>query len=127
MSNKIIKINRGDSYKFTVKITEQNSTEPHFLEINKEVVYFAILFPHQAFEKACPNLVNCYRAEDGDQDEDGNITIELRPSETRHLAPGVYYYTVKLKRGGNLLDIYGNDDPEEVRTIIERTKLIVNE
>ena len=126
MSSKIIKINRGDSYSFDIWVTK-NGIDPYMLEPGQDIVYFAILFPHQPFECADRRLVSGYRAEDGDQDKDGNINIQIRPADTRWLAPGIYYYTVKLKRGGNLLDISNNDDPIEVITLVERTKFIINE
>ena len=136
MSNRIIKLNRGDSHEFTIKVTQKNSTEPYLLENNKDIVYFAILFPHQIFEKACTDTqVWGYTAEDQDQTlvdkkptkTTGDITIKIEPNVTRRLAPGVYYYTVKLQRGGTLNIIDDFDEPEEVRTLVERTKFIVNE
>lgn len=127
MSNQIIKINRGDSCEFTVKITEKTDpTTPYILVDNQDIVYFAILFPHQPFEKACPNLIWGYEPTDQDA-KTGEITIKLCPSETRRLVPGIYYYTVKLQSGGTLAILDDDDDPIEVRTIIERTKFIVNE
>lgn len=138
MSNKIIKLNRGDSYEFDIKITKRDSLEPYILECGKDIVYFAILFPHQPFEKADPECqVKGYDASEQNQDFDeitgaptkdtGKITVKIEPNDTRWLAPGVYYYTVKLQRGGtpHILDDF--DTPDEVRTIIERTKFIVNE
>lgn len=137
MSNKIIKLNRGDSYEFTLKVTERDSNKPYMLENNKDIVYFAILFPHQPFEKACPERqVKGYDSSDQDQTFDaegkptettGDIIIRIEPNDTRWLAPGVYYYTVKLQRGGTLNIIDDFDEPEEVRTLIERTKFIINE
>ena len=56
--------------------------------------------PHQAFEKAF--LIHGYTAEDQDE-KTGKITIKLSPNDTRCLAAGVYYYTVKLQRGGSVL------------------------
>ena len=127
MASNIIKLNRGDSCEFIVKITEKNDpTKPYILVDNQDIIYFAILFPHQPFEKACPNLIWGYEPTDQNP-ETGEITIKLRPSETRCLTPGIYYYTVKLQRGGTLAVLNDNDNPDEVRTIIERTKFIVNE
>jgi hypothetical protein len=63
-----------------------------------------------------------------DQDIDtGNIAIKIIPNDTRLLDPGVYYYTVKLQRGGTLTDIKDLDEPDEVRTLIDRTKFIIND
>jgi hypothetical protein len=139
MSTKIIKINRGDSYEFDVKITKKNSLEPYMLKPGKDVVYFAILFPHQPFEAADPERQikgydsldqnQCFDLITGKPTEDtGIIRIKIEPKDTRFLSPGVYYYTVKLQRGGTIGVIDDLDDnPDEVRTIIERTKFIVNE
>lgn len=124
MSTNIIKINRGDSFSHEIRIPEVNNyTNNHLLEDN-EVVYFALLYPNQPFEEAI--LIDGYTREEQD-DDTGEITITLSASETRKLAPGIYYYTVKLQRGGTLNDATDLDEPDEVRTIIERTKFIVNE
>lgn len=123
MSTKIIKINRGDSYKLIVPILEEFSSEKHLLASN-EAVYFALLYPHQRFEDAI--LIKGYTLEDQDVNT-GNITIKITPNDTRTLTPCVYYYTVKLQKGGTLEAINDFDEPDEVRTIIERTKFIINE
>ena len=133
MSNKIIKINRGDSYEFDVKITQKNNDEPYILQVGQDIVYFALLFPHQPFECAQDWQVKGYWAEDNDQDiSTGNINIKIEPKDTRRLAPGVYYYTVKLRRvkPGGVRTVLNNTDDDnliEVRTIVERTKFIINE
>ncbi|MBQ8730853.1 MAG: hypothetical protein IJY81_06715, partial [Lachnospiraceae bacterium] len=101
-------------------------TKPYILINNQDIVYFEILLPHQAFEKACPNQVWGYESTEQDS-ETGEIVIKLAPNDTRRLAPGIYYYTVKLQRGGTLNIIDDLDEPIEVRTIIERTKFIINE
>ena len=89
MSNKIIKINRGDSYEFDVKITQKNGIDPYILQVGQDIVYFALLFPHQSLEQAQEWQIKGYWAEDNDQDvETGNITIKIEPQDTRHLAPG---------------------------------------
>ena len=124
MSTKIIKINRGDSYEFTATIPEKADRTKNHLLTELEVVYFAIMYPHQAFEEAC--LIKGYSVDDQDK-KTGEVTIRIEPNDTRVLRPGVYYYTVKLQRGGTLDIINDLDEPDEVRTIIERTKFIVND
>ena len=123
MSTRIIKINRGDSYIFNISITENNSTVKHLLAAN-EAVYCALLYPNQRFEEAI--IIKGYDLKDQNT-ETGEISIQIKPNDTRHLTPGVYYYTVKLQRGGTLEVIDDFDDPEEVRTLTERTKFIINE
>jgi hypothetical protein len=123
MSTNIIKINRGDSFEFSLRITKENSTIPYFLTSN-DVVYFALMYPNQRFEDAI--FIKGFTVSDQNV-ETGCITIKIVPNDTRLLTAGVYYYTVKLQRGGTIEDITDFDEPEEVRTIIERTKFIIIE
>jgi len=123
MSNRIIKFNRGDSYEFNIRIPDKSDrTKNYILHEDTDVVYFAIMFPHQSFEHAF--LIQGYTLEDQDP-ATGEITIKLVPKDTRSIMPGVYYYTVKLQIGGTPGIINDFDEPDEVRTIIERTKFII--
>lgn len=124
MSTKIIKINRGDSFEFSVSIPEKYTRNKSYLLTAQDAVYFALLYPHQRFEDAL--LIKGFTLEDQDV-KTGNIQIKIIPNDTRGLSPGVYYYTVKLQRGGTLETVNDLDEPDEVRTIIERTKFILNE
>lgn len=124
MSTRIIKINRGDSYELPVVIPRKDDyTKPYFLT-GRDVLYFALMYPNQRFEDAL--FVKGYTLEEQDV-KTGKILLQIVPNDTRALTPGVYYYTVKLQRGGTLGIIDDFDEPEEVRTIIERTKFIINE
>lgn len=124
MSTKIIKVNRGDSYEFDVYISEKNNNLNKYLLTTNDAVYFALLHPNQRFEDAI--IIKGYTLEDQNV-ETGDINIKIVPNDTRGLTPGIYYYTVKLKRGGNIASVSEYDEPDEVRTIIERTKFIINE
>jgi hypothetical protein len=126
MAKNIIKINRGDSYEFSVYIPDKNNITKNYILTEDDVVYFAILFPHQPLESIRSEQIKGYTAEDQDKDT-GEIIIKIEPNDTRLLLPGVYYYTVKLQRGGTIDVIDDLDEPIEVRTIIERTKFIINE
>lgn len=117
MSTYIIKINRGDSFDFDFTIPNLGNTD---------ALYFALMYPHQKFENAL--LIKGYKGNDPEVDnKTGNINIKILPSETKLLEPGVYYYTIKLHRGGSLNDLGATVEPDEVSTIIERTKFIINE
>lgn len=118
---RIYKINRGDSFNFDLALSTEKNIE--LLAID-EVVYFAIMYPNQPIEDAI--ILRGYTHDDQDV-KTGVITIKLSPSDTRCLLPGVYYYTVKLQKGGTPGVIGDYDEPVEVRTIIERTKFIINE
>ena len=112
MAKNIIKLNRGDSYEFNVRIPDLT---------DKDVVYFALLYPHQCFEDAI--LIKGYEYTDINIDNEniGDLLIKIEPKDTGCLASGTYYYTVKLYRGGSLLNAIDNfSEPEEIRTIIER-------
>ena len=93
MSTRIIKINRGDSFSFNLRVPSVADYNKNHTLANDEVVYFALLYPHQPFEEAI--LIKGYTSEDQDADS-GEISIEITPNDTRNLAPGIYYYTIKV-------------------------------
>ena len=124
MSTKIIKINRGDSFEFDVRVPDKKEPTKNYILTANDVVYFALLYPNQPFEDAI--ILRGYPAPDQNV-ETGEITIKLTPNDTRMLTTGIYYYTVKLQRGGTLENVCDFDEPDEVRTIIERTKFIIND
>ena len=123
MSTRIIKINRGDSFEFTATIPNKDDASTNYILTAEDALYFAVCHPNRPFEDAI--ILKGYTY--GDQNDDGTVSVKLEPRDTRHLVPGIYYYTTKLKRGGVIDAICDNDDPDEVRTIIERTKFIVND
>lgn len=119
MAKNIIKLNRGDSYEFKVSTNLSDV----------DVAYFALLYPHQHFEEAI--LTKGYTIAD-QIDEEGNntgeISVKMRPDDTKNFSPGIYYYTVKAYCGGTLDEDSGSyENAQEVRTVIERTKFIINE
>ena len=124
MSTRIIKINRGDSFELPIIIPNKSDYAKPYLLTVSDAVYFALMYPNQRFEDAI--LVKGYSLAEQDV-ATGEIILKIIPNDTRALAPGVYYYTVKLQRGGTLEVIDDFDEPDEVRTIIERTKFIINE
>ena len=124
MSVRIIKINRGDSCELTIDVfSAADRTRPYILTPS-DAVYFALVYPHQRFEDAI--LIKGYTLEDQNV-KTGEISVKITPNDTRSLAPGVYYYTAKLQRGGTLETLSDFDEPDEVTTIVERTKFIINE
>jgi hypothetical protein len=124
MSTKIIKVNRGDSYEFDIKVFRGNDSTKAYLLTPADAVYVALLYPHQKFEDAI--WIKGYTLEDQNV-SNGEITVKITPNDTRALTPGVYYYTAKLQRGGTIETISDFDEPDELCTLIERTKFIINE
>ncbi len=136
MSIDIIKINRGDSFVFTTKIPDPDDLSKNYFLNKNDIFYFALMYPNQSFEdalikKGCTAWSKDELSDVYDQNKDtGIITITLTPQETRYLVPGIYYYTTKVATTANTEKerAYCNqDDFIKVRTIIERTKFIVNE
>lgn len=126
MAKNIIKLNRGDSYELKINIPDKEDCTKNYILTGTDVVYFALLYPHQRFEDAI--IIKGYDHTDHiieNGANTGEILIKIEPKDTKRLAPGIYYYTVKLQRGGTLGVIDDCDDAEEVRTIIERTKFII--
>ena len=93
MSTKILKLTRGDSFEFVATVPDRQEPSINYFLTAKDVLYFALCYPNQPFEEAI--ILKGYTHEDQDQ-KTGEILIKLTPSETRHLVPGVYYYTTKL-------------------------------
>lgn len=129
MAKNIVKLNRGDSYEFIIDIPDKQDTTKNYILTGSDVVYFALLYPHQRFEDAI--LTKGYDHTDQIIKNDkntGEILIKIEPKDTKCLAPGIYYYTVKLYCGGTLNEDDGSySNAKEVKTIIERTKFIINE
>ena len=128
MAKNIIKINRGDSYDFKVSVPDKEDCTKNYILTGSDVIYFALLYPHQRFEDAL--IIKGYDHTDQIIEHgknSGEILIKIEPKDTRRLAPGIYYYTVKLQKGGTPGIIDDCDDADEVRTIIERTKFIIND
>lgn len=118
----IIKMNRGDTQNLTIRIPKKDNPNENYFLTPEDVLYFALLNPHQAFEDAI--ILRGYTVED--LDKYGQIKIELKPEDTKNLPVGIYYYSAKLQTGGTHAVVGDLDSPKEVRTIIPRTKLILN-
>lgn len=127
MAKNIIKLNRGDSYEFKVSIPDKEDITKNYILTGTDAIYFALLYPHQRFEDAI--FIKGYDHTDHIIESGGvntgEILIKIEPKDTRCLTPGIYYYTVKLQRGGTPGVIDDCDTVEEVRTVIDRTKFII--
>ena len=117
--NNIIVINRGDTFTFDFTIYDENSTDGRYILKDDDALYFGIMDPHQLFEDAI--VRKKYTKED--TDEMGNLIITLNPEDTLDLIPGIYYYAVKLHK------LTDNEEEyvDEVITVVNRTKFIIND
>ena len=124
MSTNIIKLNRGDSLEFDIVIPDREDRSKNYILTANDVLYFALMYPNQRFEDAL--LLKGFDLKDQNP-RTGSVSVKLVPNDTRALTPGLYYFTAKLQRGGTLELVDDFDEPDEGRTIIERTKFILNE
>ena len=123
MSYNIITLNRGDSYPFTLYIDDPNSQDGIYRLKDDDTVYLGIMDPHQLFENAL--VRKRYTADD--MDEAGNISIVIKPEDTIDLYPGIYYYAVKLHKSSPANQETGDPEIDEVLTVINKTKFIIND
>ena len=112
----IIMLTRGDSFSFNLDVEDENSPFGRYKLTENDALYFGLTKPHQPFEHAI--IKRKYTAKD--QDSDGYIATMLSADETAELLPGVYYYSVKLRQNIGATN-------EQVTTIINKTKFIVND
>lgn len=108
-SSNIIKLVRGDTYSTSISIESDTAEDGLYRLSVSDTLYFGIMYPHQKFEDAIIRK----RFTKADQDSDGNILIQLEPSDTIDLDPGVYYYAVKLRQDN------------QVSTVINKAKFVI--
>ena len=113
--NSNIKIVRGDTFNFVLTIDDELSDSAHYILQETDRVYLGVTLPHQPFEDAFIRKVFTYK----DCDTAGNIIINFTSEDTVDVEPGVYYYTIKLRKNAT------DKSLEEVSTIINRAKFIV--
>lgn len=116
----IVSLSRGDTASAPLFINGGTNIIPIRFKLQKNnVVYLGICEPGQPFENAI--LKKVYTPEDWKLNKWGDLVITLNPEDTELLAPGLYYYTIKL------LTIRRSDDSENVQTVIKKTKFFVED
>lgn len=111
MSENIILINRGDSLELTLTLGPLLASANYTLDVD-DVIYFGVTAPKQKFEDALIRL----RYTAADWTEGKYLTIKILPIDTLYLEPGVYYYSIKLKKNTG-----------DVVTLLNKTKFIIQE
>jgi len=103
---------RGDSNELILDIKNGDNMYYSNYEITQDdTIYFGLMEIHQKFEDAI--LKKTFTSQDVDQD--GNIIIKIKSSDTEYLLPGKYYYSIKMKHNNS-----GND--YDVYTIVKETE-----
>ena len=119
--NGIVEMNRGDTATFPVYVDIGTTFKPILYELRPgDNLYFAVMEPQQKWEDAL--LKKTYDYTNFDQ-KSFSVLVHLYSEDTEYLAPGTYYYEIKLRK-----DPKNNDDGyESVETIVPRTKFIIVE
>ena len=113
MSANIIIINRGDSLDLTITLVPMLQNAEYILE-DDDTIYFGVTAPSQKFEDALIRFK--FTEEDWHESEGKYLGIKLLPIDTLYLEPGVYYYSIKLKKANGM-----------VVTLLNKTKFIIQE
>jgi len=130
MSNTILMMNRGDRFSFNMTIYDESRATGVYELKPDDILYFALLNPHDRFEDAI--ILRGYTYEDANiiDTKEGPIhvfKIILEREDTINLEPGVYYYTLKLQKGTKTGQESLKETAANLSTIIGRTKFIINE
>lgn len=116
MAINIINLVRGDTFSFRLNVDDNSSEDGLYRLTDYDALYLGVTLPHQPFEHAI--IKKKYTK--ADQLKDGNIIAKFISEDTIDLLPGVYYYSVKLRQ--NI-----GTDYESVTTVINKTKLVLND
>ena len=116
----IISLSRGDSVSMPLFINAGSDVYPIRYELkDNDILYLGICLPEQLFENAI--LKKVYTSDNWVINEHGDLVVSLTPNDTELLAPGLYYYIMKLVTVDEL------DNSEKVQTIIKKTKFFIED
>lgn len=112
-TDRIISINRGDSFRIPIFINVGTKLKKIRYKLSyDDEVYFSLCEPQQEFEHGV--LRKIYTKEDLNQN--GDVVVNLLPSDTEDLVPGCYYMEIKIKLTSGALT-----------TILPRRKFYIDE
>ncbi len=114
--SQIISMNRGDTLSLPIFINAGTKIAPLRYNLGSgDKVYVGISEPNQKFEHALIKKV--YTSDD--VNEHGDPVLNLRPEDTEHILPGLYYYEIKL--------VSTSEEDEIVNTIVPKRKFYIVE
>jgi len=114
--NGIITMYAGDYFEAPLFLNIGYGYDPVQYKLEEtDKVYFGITEPNQHFTHALVRKELTI----ADVDDQGRPILVLKPTDTEHLIPGLYYYEVKLLRV--------KDDQEFIDTVVPRTKIYILE
>ena len=115
--NNVVTITKGDYSIIPVELVISTYPEYYALTLDEgDIVYFGLMAPNKSFDEAILKKEFTLH----DVTPDGYINIKILPDDTLNLEPGVYYYSVKA------LYALGDNDVR-ISTLVDKTKLIIND
>lgn len=115
--NNVIQITRGDSAFFTLFLNKGSNLEPsRYVMKENDAVYMGIMEVNQRFEDAIIKK----KFTTADLDQDNNVKIKIKATDTEYLEPDKYLYQIKLVW-------YDDDNDEQVSTVIDKTEFFVKD
>lgn len=117
-TNGIITVNRGDSFEIPLLLNIGSSINRIEYDLTEtDIIYLGIMEPNQFFENAIVRKKFTYQ----DLDKDGNIRVRFWPEDTLFLAPGKYYYQVKIQTTD------AKTGKKDVETVVDKTLFYIQE
>lgn len=115
--NKVITMTRGDYLSIDIELKSGKFPNEKIYQINEgDIVFFGLMEPNQPFEKAI--LKKEFGYDDFAMEGQSLIKIVLNPEDTIELAPGTYYYQVKV--------LYRDESGvTHIDTAVQKTKFII--
>lgn len=121
MANNIIKMNRGDTYEFSLTVDDEASDTGKYVLQGNDIIYFGVMEPNKPFEQS---IIRKTTNDSIIKDEYGNYYITITQADTEYLVPGVYYYSVKLHIN-HIINPETAEVVDKVVTVINKTKFII--
>ena len=93
--NRVLTIKRGDTCSFPIFINAGTQLKPIRFDLRDyqtAYILFAVMEPNQDFDKAIIKKSYTYK----DVNDNGDVVVRFIPKDTAFLAPGKYYYEIKL-------------------------------
>lgn len=115
--NNYICLTRGDTFIAPLCINQGTKMYPIRYNLKNHPntqIYLGITEPNQIFEEAA--VKKSYTSTSPEVNENGDLVITLKSTDTEYLLPGKYYYEIKLR-------LYNGD----VCTIVPKTEFLLLE
>lgn len=112
-----ILITRGDCVDVPLFLNQGTDTEIIRYRLKStDKIYFGVMEPNQRFEDAIIKKVFTH----DDLNEEGDVVIKIRTSDTENLLPGKYYYQIKLV-------MQDEDENRIVNTVVDKKEFWIDE